>query len=278
MIKVKAAVWLMITLLLLAAPPVWSQAKPPLVLSGDTEEGTVVTNGYWLLARVNVRLNPEHPAFPDRIRRSLTVTNAEGKVVKHYSWFSEAEVEEFRWEGKVPDGKYRVEFSLEDLAGGETLTYRRTVTVDSISRLEITRPGTDITVRDRQFTLRGLAEPGARLDVWLNSAVKNVTPAPDGSFELPLELKKGDNIIRVASIDPVDNRAEVKRIITYRPVGTIERLAGRLASFSLPARLGRPRWLPAIPVPVANAARIAFAVGVISWTLFRLYTSYPGEG
>jgi len=108
--------------------------------------------------------------------------------------------------------------------------------------------------------------------------VRNVTPGPDGSFEFPLELKKGDNVVRVVSIDRVDNRAEVKRIITYRPVGTIERLTRRLASVSLTVKFSRPGWIPTIPAPVANTAKLVFAAAVLSWTLIRLYTSYPGEG
>jgi len=110
------------------------------------------------------------------------------------------------------DGVFVVEFFSVDRLGTTEPFRNFTVTVDTSTSLDIS-PLNGTKAKSKQFTLSGTVEPGSTVTV--NG--EPLTVGANGTFSLPVVLRKGDNTYTFASIDPVGNTATQTRTVVYSP-------------------------------------------------------------
>jgi len=113
------------------------------------------------------------------------------------------------------DGVYTVEFFSVDRLGNTEPNRNFTVTVDTSTFLDVTTVN-GTKSKSKQFTLEGSVEPGSTVTV--NGQPLSV--GANGSFTLPVVLKKGDNTFTFLVSDPVGNIATGTRTVVYNPPET----------------------------------------------------------
>jgi len=113
------------------------------------------------------------------------------------------------------DGNYRIEFYSTDGVGNKEATKYVMVTVDTQAILGVEIKGGKVD--NEKYTVRGRAEPGAR--VTLNG--NPVTVLNDGTFTATVMLKEGSNKLTFKSTDDAGNTATVVKTVDYSPPFTL---------------------------------------------------------
>ena len=139
--------------------------------------------------------------------------------------------------GGANDGNYTVQYYSIDMLGNKEATKEVKVRIDTVAVLVLEKEKATVTA-DR-FTVRGTAEPGAKVTV--NGEQASV--AANGSFSAVVSLKSGKNTITVQATDGAGNADSKTVLVTFnKSKGTPGMLLPvAIAALGLAIVLGRRR-------------------------------------